>query len=335
VLAVHGSTLLELRLAGSVLESNTGPRGDRDLKDLCSALAACDQLRVLDLGDLALHQALRRPILSLLQRCAPTLRVLKGVLPPAILQSGLSSLFSTGTCLEGGARQLVELGVLLEGRPTAAFADVLRANTGTLRRVRLHAPLGDAVGAVLVRALHEAPLEELALAACGLGPNAIRYLEGAAASRGSRSCGGAASSWRLECLVLSGNRLGDEVLPLLEALRGQRQLRELQLRACSLTSAAGGPLGRLAMALPALLVLDLRDNGGFGAAGVRSLVEAALREGGQQGLGEGAAEPTSLPGRMDLRESGLGPGEEAAPEAPEPPLPRRVGRFDLCWEEGA
>merc|ERR1712232_1083556 len=93
--------------------------------------------------------------------------------------------------------------------------------------------------------------------------------------------GGAVAAWPIATLNLSGNALGADALPLLEALRSHRYLRELRLQHCRLPLEAGGVLGELAMSAPALLLLNLSGNSTLGAAGAFAFVEASLRQWGQ------------------------------------------------------
>mmetsp|Transcript_8057 Transcript_8057/g.15074 ORF Transcript_8057/g.15074 Transcript_8057/m.15074 type:complete len:731 (-) Transcript_8057:25-2217(-) len=323
VLAAHGATLLELRLEGCSIAADVGPHGERRVSKLAAALGQCEHLQVLELGELGIVPALRRPLQVLLQRCAPTLRCLRGTLPLATLELGLSSLFSTGTCRDGGAKQLVDLEVGLTGLGCACqkqryhgVVEVLNANIGTLQRLRLRAHFGDHWSAALVQAVRGARLIELALEGCGLGPNTARYLHGVMSHN---------EAWPLQHLALSYNPLGEAVLPLLAAFRTRQRLQKLGLRDCELpAAAAGSALGRLIVALPALIDLDLQENSSLGEVGIRAFLEAALCEWGrqEQSIRSRALGSIALPGHVHLHGS-------VASEA-EASVPKCLGRFKLA-----
>lgn len=329
-LLMHGSTLLQLRLSGAALTPlGTGLRAEHAVRTLGDALGACDQLQVLDLGKLGLISALRRPILRLLQRSAPSLRVLVAALPASLVEAGLSSLFATGTCLEGGARRLeeVDLAVVASG---FQGVQILKANARSLRRLRLRAALGDAAGADLCRALRDAPLEALCLASCNVGPNTCRYLAGALTSRGL----GATS--RLTDLSLSFNNLGDEAVTLLGALRSATsrhgRLQRLRLQRCGLTASSCKQLGRLAVRLPSLELLDVRGNN-FKEAGGNSFLLALLHEWSKGGSKSAAIAVLDFRGCGCSEGPAEGPAEGQEQSAPAGRLPRRLGRLRLLWQE--
>ncbi|CAE8631372.1 unnamed protein product, partial [Polarella glacialis] len=351
-LSLHGSTLLELRISDCAIMPSVGPRGDMSGQQLARALETCDLLQHLDLGDLGMVPALRRPCQSLLQRCAPSLRSLVASMPPSILEAGLSSLFATGTCREGGARSLEELDLTLPvgfhhaSRSSAACAGLpvlLSASAATLRRLRLQAPLGDALGSALVRSLRRAPLDSLSLNGCGLGANTARYLAASVADTTSTTL----QPWPISYLSLSFNSFGGEAVVLLQALSGARRLRQLHLCSCDLSFDSVPALGCLLVRLPALEFLNAQTNPRLfgtktpGAApdGARALLEAALREFGRC-QSTGPEWPTgSLPrGRVDFRgcnaviptDAAAGAGEDVP--VPGRMLPPRLGRFELRWD---
>ncbi|CAE7399205.1 unnamed protein product [Symbiodinium natans] len=316
--ALHRSslTLTSLALSGCA-EPMPGPTGGSPLG---LALQSLDALEELDLGDLGARPWLRKPILTALQQVAPTLRRLRGQLPAAILKAGLSSLFATGTFLEGGARRLedVELSV---GGPCDSLVPIFAA--GPLRRLKLCGELGDGAGAKLAVALRGKPLEELSLQSCGLGSNTARYLGAMQSSQ----------PWPLAVLDLSGNRLGAEGTALVTAFASSGVLRALRLRACGLEEDAMAPLGTMVVRATQLELVDVRGNPRLRAADatrqfLRASEEALSHQDSADlhGLAWGPPE-AALPGRLDLR-GNPGPGAPAGEDASQP-LPRRIGRFEI------
>ncbi|OLP90809.1 hypothetical protein AK812_SmicGene27585 [Symbiodinium microadriaticum] len=297
-------TLTSLALSGCV-EPMPGPTGSSPFG---FALQAVDALQELDIGDFGARPWLRKSILTALQRAAPTLRCLRAqCMPAAILKIGLSSLFETGTCLEGGARQLQDVEIDAGG-PCDCLVPIFGA--APLMRLRLAGDLGDGPGAKLVQALRGKPLAELSLPSCKLGSNTARYLAVVQKMQ----------PWPLEVLNLSGNGLGAEAAELIKAFAAGK-LRSFRLQRCALEENAMAPLGIMVVRAAILEYIDVRLNPRIrGAEARRQFLRAA-----ELALGDPANDRSSqwplealIPGRLDLRVS---PGEVDNNDASQP-LPR-------------
>lgn len=304
-------TLTSLALSGCV-EPMPGPTGSSPFG---FALQAVDALQELDIGDFGARPWLRKSILTALQRAAPTLRCLRAqCMPAAILKIGLSSLFETGTCLEGGARQLQDVEIDAGG-PCDCLVPIFGA--APLMRLRLAGDLGDGPGAKLVQALRGKPLAELSLPSCKLGSNTARYLAVVQKMQ----------PWPLEVLNLSGNGLGAEAAELIKAFAAGK-LRSFRLQRCALEENAMAPLGIMVVRAAILEYIDVRLNPRIrGAEARRQFLRAA-----ELALGDPANDRSSqwplealIPGRLDLRVS---PGEVDNNDASQP-LPRNIGRFQI------
>mmetsp|Transcript_48356 Transcript_48356/g.104137 ORF Transcript_48356/g.104137 Transcript_48356/m.104137 type:complete len:741 (+) Transcript_48356:41-2263(+) len=311
---------------------------ETSLSKLGQVLRSFGQLQELDVGELGARQDTRRHICTLLSSVAPSLVRLSGCFQTELLIEGLSSIFKTGTCREGGARQLEAFDVTLRSRPLDSLEglqSVLRANSTTLRSISIRGMLGDKAASILFSVLRTAPLRRLTIMYAGLSSSAASVFAALLRRGGITTPEPERTRWSFDVLVLDGLDTRAEAASLVEAITNSRCTRFLH-RLCLSCCSIRGPevaqeIGRLLMNSESLLELDLRRNVDFSRADFDELLQKALQEWGKRvsappsALRKSVRRPIPLNGVVYFGDCRVISDDLSRP------VPSRIGRWTFLW----